>query len=128
MVAVVSDTYTTTLKTYPSQSYLSRGNHLLMKTISIGPSHMESSTGFSQGPLKQRFATFDNRTISFCCFLSYCSSEPFKPPSKDKKDFNIFREASSFPFPPPPPPPHHIVPPQRDMQFQQTPIFLINRN
>ena len=111
---------------------------------------MESSTGFSKAPLKQHFTIFNYRTISFCCFPGFYSSEPFKPPSKDKQDFNIFREASShvsFLFqrkslllelalsilsnsPPSPPPPFRL--PQtscpKGYAVLIDSIFLINQN
>ena len=134
MVAIATDTFATRMQPYPSQSHLSRETHLLLKTVSIGPSHMESSTGFSQAPLKQHFPTFHYRTSYFCCFPIFFSLEPSKPPSKDKQDFTWFWDASSqviflfqrkFPFlelaPFFPPHSNHPLPLQSYMQFYYRP-------
>ena len=36
--------------------------------------------------------------LFFCSLSSFCSLEPSKSRIQNKQDFNIFREASSFPF------------------------------
>ena len=65
--------------------------------VSIRPSHLESSTGLSQAPLKRRFPTFHYRN-------SFSPLEPSKPPPKDSIGsekpphtlFFRFRENSLF--------------------------------
>ena len=47
MIAIVTDTFVTSMQPNPSKPYLSRGTHLLIKTASIGSSHMGSYIGFS---------------------------------------------------------------------------------
>ena len=137
MVAIATDTFATSMHPYPSQLYLSKGTHLLVKTVSIGLLLIESPTGFSQAPLKQHSPTVHYRTSSFCCLPIYFSLESSKPPPKDKQDFNTFQDASSqviflfqrkFPFleiaPSPPTLTPHLSPPiplQRYMQFQYRP-------
>ena len=63
------------LQPYPSQPHFSRKIHLLIKTVFIGPSHMESPTGLSQAPLKHYFPTFHCGTSSFCCLPIFSSLE-----------------------------------------------------
>ena len=70
MVAIATDTYATSMQPYPSQPQLSRGTNLLIKTVSVRPSYMESPTGFSEAPLKQHFPTFHYKTSSFSFFSS----------------------------------------------------------
>ena len=101
MVAVATDTFATNMQSYPSQPHLSRGAHILIKTVSIGSSHMESPTGPSQASLKQHLPTFHYRTSSLCCLSIFSSLEHSKHPSKYKRDFNRCWEVSSriiFPF------------------------------
>ena len=138
MVAIATDTFATSMHPYPSQLYLSKGTHLLVKTVSIGLLHIESPTGFSKAPLKQHSPTVHYRTSSFCCLPICFSLESSKPPPKDKQGFNTFRDASSqviflfqrkFPFfgdstIPPHIHTHTLEPPiplQRYMQFQYRP-------
>ena len=45
MVAIATETFATSMQPCPSQLHLSRGTHLLIKTVSIRPSHIESRTG-----------------------------------------------------------------------------------
>ena len=71
MVAIATDTFATSIQPYPSQPHLLRGTELLIKTVSIGLSHMERPTGFPQAPLKQYFPTFHYRTFSFCCLTIF---------------------------------------------------------
>ena len=52
-------------------------------TVSIGPSYIESTTGFSQAPLKWLFPTFYYRSSFFCCLPISSSLEPSKLPAKD---------------------------------------------
>ena len=78
MVAIATDTFATSMQAHPSKPHLSRGTHLLIKTVSIGLSHMKSHTGFSQFPSPFFF-----------------SLEPSKPPPKDKQDFNRFQDGPS---------------------------------
>ena len=122
MVVVATNTFATSMQHYPSQPHLSRGTQFLIKTVSIGLSHMETPTWFLQAPLKQYFPTFHYRTPSFCFLLIFSSLEPSKPPPNDKRDFSGFWEASSqviFPFqrkfqrnfP-------TTIPPKRYIQFQ----------
>ena len=101
MVAIATDTFVTSMQTYASQPPLSTRTHLLIKTISIRSSHMESPTWLSQVPPQAAFPTFHYRTSSFCCLSIFSSLEHSKHPPKHKQDFNRFREASSqiiFPF------------------------------
>ena len=51
MVAVLTDTFATSIQPYPSQLYLSKGTHLSIKTVSIAPPYMESFMRFSQALL-----------------------------------------------------------------------------
>ena len=78
------------MQPYPSQSHLSKATHLLIKTIYIGPSRMESPTGFSQDPFKRRIPTFHYKISSFCCVPIFSLLEALKVPPKNKQDFNKF--------------------------------------
>ena len=94
VVATATDTFVTSMQPYPTQPHLTRGTYLLIETVSIGLSHMEWPTGFSQASHKQIFPTFHYRTSSFC-WLPICPSlEPSKPPPKEKQDFNRLWEFS----------------------------------
>ena len=65
--------------------------------VSIGPSHMESSTRFSQSPpippppppLKWGFPTFHYRTSSFCCHHILFQFQSFLTPNSLQKINNI---------------------------------------
>ena len=131
MAAIATDTFETSMQPYPSQTHLSRGTHLLIKTVSIGPSYKERPTGFSQAPFKHHFLTFYYRTSSFCCLPIFFPLEPSKLAPKDKQYFNgfqgtfsqvIFLFQGKFPFLEIAPffLPHSNPPllPQRFMQFQ----------
>ena len=48
MVAIATETFVTSMQLYPNQPHLLTGTHSLTKKVTIGPSHMESPTGFSQ--------------------------------------------------------------------------------
>ena len=76
MVAIATDTSATSMQPYPSQPYLSRGIHLLIKAVSIGLSHMESPTGFSQDPEmppQRLFFCFKENSLfwKFLCHFSH---------------------------------------------------------
>ena len=95
MIGIATGTFATSMQPYLSQptSYIKR-DQILIKTVFIGPSHTESPTGFSQVLPKQYFPTFYHRNFLFC-YLPILLLEPFKPPPKDKQDFNRFQDASS---------------------------------
>ena len=78
------------MQPYPSQSHLSKVTDLLIKTIYIGPSGMESLTVFSQDPLKRRISTFHYKISSFCCVPTLSLLEVLKVPPKNKQDFSKF--------------------------------------
>ena len=50
MVAITTNTFATSTQPYPSQPHLSRWTNLLIKTVFIALSHMESPTWFLQDP------------------------------------------------------------------------------
>ena len=56
---------------------------------------MESSTGFSQAPLKWGFPIFHYRNSSFCCLPIFSLK---KPPPKGTQYFNRSQHASSHYF------------------------------
>ena len=98
----------------PANLTSQRGTHLLIKTVSIGPSRMETPTGLSEAlTFKQRFPTFHYRTSSLCCLPIFSSLEPSKTHPEDKQDFNRSREASS----------HVIFPFQRKFRLLETAPF-----
>ena len=51
MVVIAADTFATNTQLCPSQPHLSRGTHLLIKTVSIVLSHMDNPTRFLQALL-----------------------------------------------------------------------------
>ena len=76
MVAIATDTSATSMQPYPSQPYLSRGIHLLIKAVSIGLSHMESPTGFSQDPEmppQRLFFCFKENSLFWKFFVPFFS-------------------------------------------------------
>ena len=93
MVAVITDTLTTSMQPYPRSPYLWRGTHFLIntyRTLTYG----ELYRIFTSLPL-----TAFHYISLYSCFclspLSFSSLEPFKPPPKDKQNFSRFWEASS---------------------------------
>ena len=94
MAAIATDTFTTSMQPYLSQHHLSRGTHLLIKTVSIGSSHTESPTGLSQVHLKQHFPCFTIEPLLSVSSPIFPSFELFKCPPKGKQDFNRFWETS----------------------------------
>ena len=66
----------------------------MYSTVSIGPSHMESSMWFSQVPPQMGFPKFHNRTSPFCCLPTF-SLESFKPPPNDTQYFSRSWQTSS---------------------------------
>ena len=55
MVAIATNTFAISMQPYPNQPHPSRGTQLLLKTVSIGPSHMDSPTRLSQAAFLQIF-------------------------------------------------------------------------
>ena len=88
----------------------------MYSTVSTGPSHMESPTGFSQAPLKQSFPTFHYRTSSLCClpiFFHYNTPSPLQMIHKisrgpDKPHTLFFLLQTKFPKAGTPPKLHEV--------------------
>ena len=62
--------------------HLSRGTHLLAKTVSIGSLYMQSPTGLSQAPLKQYFPTFHYKIFFFLFPPHFFFLRTLQAPSK----------------------------------------------
>ena len=72
MVAVATNTFATSMPPYPSQPHVSRGTHLLIKTVYMGPSHTERVPQDLHKPSKDGslyFITEPLLSISFQFFL-----------------------------------------------------------
>ena len=81
MIAIVTDTFATSMQPYPSQPHLSRRTHLLLKTVSIGLSHMESPTGF---PYISHFTLEPILSVTSYFFFFFFFIRTLQTPSKNK--------------------------------------------